>query len=325
VLVASVFEVIGALTGGLENLPFRSWQIARMMRAFRLVRAFKLFRALKLLVFSIMSTMQQLFWTLSLILALLFFFAVVFTENTTTYLARSGHTCPPKPYDIDALDPAIALVCQLKDLYGDLGLSMLTLSMAMTGGMDWADCYWPLREVSFELAMFFLLFLSFAVLAVMNVVTAIFCQNAIDSAHIQREEKVLRYQEQQEIIMRDLRDVFMSIDKDGDGHVTLSEFERGLREPHVQSYLESMELTIQEARMLFGLLDSGDCNTIEIEDFVLGCMQLRGGARNFDVALLRLECQYLCDYLHSTQEERNSIGPPPRVVCCSSEPKGGVT
>merc|ERR1711879_197946 len=75
-----------------------------------------------------------------------------------------------------------------------------------------------------------------------------------------------------------------------------------------------MELTVGEARMLFSLLDSNNSNTIEIEDFVLGCMQLRGGARNFDVALLRLECQYICDYLHSTEEERISMGPPPNAA-----------
>jgi hypothetical protein len=202
----------------------------------------------------------------------------------------------------------------LELLYGDLGLSMLTLSMAMTGGMDWADCYWPLREINFMIAMFFLVFLSFAVLAVMNVVTAIFCQNAIDNAHVQRDEKVLRYQERQEMFVRDLREIFEEIDSDGNGLLTLSEFERGLRDPTVQSHLESMELTIQEARMLFSLLESDGSNTIEIEDFVLGCMQLRGGARNFDVALLRLECQYICDYLHSTEDQRDSMGPPPRIV-----------
>jgi len=316
VLVASVFEVVGEFTQSLNNLPFRSWQIAKVMRVFR---AFKLFRSLRLLVFSIMSTVQQLFWTMALILGLLFTFAIVFTEATTTTLLQTQQKCPDQPYDVDMLDPDVALICSLNHLYGDLALSMLTLSMAMTDGMDWADCYGPLRDVSFMLAMFFLLFLSFARLAVMNVVTAIFCQNAIDNAHIQREEKVQRYQDFQEMLMRDLREIFETIDLDGDGHLTLAEFERGLRDPNVQHQLESMELTIQEARMLFSLLDSAGSNAIEIEDFVLGCMQLRGGARNFDVALLRLECQYICDFLFSTEDERSSLGPPPRAVRSSND------
>jgi len=315
-----VFEVLGLLLSQLGSLPFRAWQVAKVMRVFRLIRAFKLFRALKLLIFSIMSTVQQLFWTMTLIVALLFIFAIVFTETTTDHLVLSGETCPQKPYDIDALRPEVALTCQLEDLYGDLMLSMLTLSMAMTGGMDWADCYWPLRNVNQLIGLFFLLFLSFALLAVMNVVTAIFCQNAIDNAHIQRDEKVMRFQEQQEMFMRDLREIFLTIDTDGDGHLTVSEFERGLRNPGVQSYLESMELTVQEARMLFSLLDTNGSNTIEVEDFVLGCLQLRGGARNFDVALLRLECQYLCDYLHCSEEERDTMGPPPRGVRYSGDP-----
>jgi len=232
-------------------------------------------------------------------------------------LVSDKRSCPQKPYDVDMLDPDIALICSLNDLYGDLLLSMLTLSMAMMDGMDWADCYGPLRDVSFLLAMFFLVFLSFAKLAVMNVVTAIFCQNAIDNAHKQRDEKVKRYQEQQEMFMTDLRQIFKAIDVDRDGFLTLSEFEKGLQEPDVQSYLESLELTVQEARMLFNLLDAGGSNTIELEDFVLGCLQLRGSARNFDVALLRLECRYLCEWLHSTHEERCTMEALPTLGSCA--------
>jgi len=324
VLVASVFEVLGSLTAGLESLPFRTWQIAKLMRLFRLIRAFKLFRALKLLVLSIMSTVQQLFWTMALIVALLFTFATVFTEATAAYLNKSGLSCSSEQVmTVDFVEEEQLLICTLESLYGDLGLSMLTLSMAMTGGMDWADCYWPLREVGFVLATFFLLFLSFAVLAVMNVVTAIFCQNAIDSAHIQRDEKVLRFQEQQDIFMRDLREIFEPMDTDGDGSLTLREFECGLREKSAQGYLQSMELTIQEARMLFNLL-SGGSNTIEIEDFIHGCLQLRGGARNFDLALLRLECQYLCECLHAHEGEGHNRRHVPKQACSAGELEGGA-
>merc|ERR1712083_934283 len=65
--------------------------------------------------------------------------------------------------------------------------------------------------------------------------------------------------------------------------------------PKVQTFFESMELSIQEARLLFNLLRSGEDTAIDIEDFIEGCLQLRGSARNFDVALLRYECQCLLD------------------------------
>eukprot|EP00419_Tripos_fusus_P060075 CAMPEP_0172917236 /NCGR_PEP_ID=MMETSP1075-20121228/197950_1 /TAXON_ID=2916 /ORGANISM="Ceratium fusus, Strain PA161109" /LENGTH=41 /DNA_ID= /DNA_START= /DNA_END= /DNA_ORIENTATION= len=41
---------------------------------------------------------------MTLILALLFTFAIVFTEATTDYLKTAVKNCPDKPYDIDMLD-----------------------------------------------------------------------------------------------------------------------------------------------------------------------------------------------------------------------------
>jgi len=102
-----------------------------------------------------------------------------------------------------------------------------------------------------------------------------------------------KFEEQQEMYSRQLGEVFMVIDQDGSGDISMEEFEFGIMNPKVQTFFESMELRIQEARMLFHLLQSGQGNSIEIEAFVDGCLQLRGNARSFDVALLRFECRYL--------------------------------
>merc|ERR1712032_705553 len=126
-----------------------------------------------------------------------------------------------------------------------------------------------------------------------NVVTAIFCQSAIEGAAKQKEVQMQKYEEHREMYSQQLREVFKDIDADESGDLSVEEFEIGLSNPRVQTFFESMELRIHEARVLFQLLQSGKGKKIEIDDFVDGCLQLRGDARNFDVALLRYECRYL--------------------------------
>jgi len=138
----------------------------------------------------------------------------------------------------------------------------------------------------------------------MNVVTAIFCQSAIDGAANQREVQMQKFEEQREMYSQQLRDVFEEIDADKDGDLTIDEFELGLSNEKVQKGFESMELSIQEARLLFNLLRNGEENAIDIEVFVEGCLQLRGSARNFDVALLRYECRHLSNRVQEFLDTR---------------------
>jgi len=304
VVLASLTEIFMDLLQTEQKRIFRFAQIFRMLRIFRIIRAFRFLQDLKTLITSILSTMQQLFWTIALIFMLLYMFAIIFTEASTAsglqMLAEQGAW----PCNEDSINQES---CMMQNLYGDLFTSMLTLYMSITGGMDWSDAYHPLGPV---FAILFLVFVTFTILAVMNVVTAIFCQSAIDGAANQREVQMQKFEEQQEMYSRQLGDVFKVIDVDGSGDLTMDEFEIGVMNPRVQTFFESMELSIQEARLLFNLLRSGEDTAIDIDDFIEGCLQLRGSARNFDVALLRYECRHLSnkvnEFLETSRELQSS-------------------
>jgi len=290
VVMASVTEVIMDILQ-LDKMFFRFAQIFRMLRIFRIIKAFRFLQDLKTLIHSIISTMHQLFWTIALIFMLLYMFAIIFTEATTasgiaTQVEQGAWPCEESPADEEP--------CALQTLYGDLFTSMLTLYMSITGGMDWSDAYNPLQgNTGFLFASLFLIYVTFTTLAVMNVVTAIFCQSAIDGAASQREVQMQKFEEQREMYSTQLKDLFMVMDLDSSGDLTMDEFEIGVMNPRVQTLFESLELSIQEARLLFNLLRSGEDDAIDIDDFVDGCLQLRGSARNFDVALLRYESRHL--------------------------------
>jgi len=67
--------------------------------------------------------------------------------------------------------------------FGSTARSTFTLFKTLTGGVSWQDVSEPLEDVSLLWAMFFVRFLSFCYLAVLNIVTGIVCTTAIESAN----------------------------------------------------------------------------------------------------------------------------------------------
>merc|ERR1712045_103249 len=60
-------------------------------------------------------------------------------------------------------------------------------------------------------------------------------------------------------------------------------------DPRVQAFFMSLELEAIEARRLFRLLDIDETGSVDSEEFVVGCMCLKGGAKTMDVAALFME------------------------------------
>merc|ERR1719195_400873 len=90
-----------------------------------------------------------------------------------------------------------------------------------------------------------------------------------------------------------LTDLFVIIDEDNLGKITLNAFNRGLSDERVQAFFASMDLSVSDAWEFFKLLDRNGTHIIEIEEFVEGCLHLRGTAGKVDVAALRYEVQWM--------------------------------
>lgn len=54
----------------------------------------------------------------------------------------------------------------------------------------------------------------------------------------------------------------------------------------VKTYFEALELSIDDVWTFFRLLDGDDGQEIDVEEFIYGCMRLRGEAKALDLAKL---------------------------------------
>ena len=60
-----------------------------------------------------------------------------------------------------------------EEYFGNLGLTMLSLFMSISGGVSWENVISPLKEVSLVWVVVYLFYISFTYFAVLNVVTAV--------------------------------------------------------------------------------------------------------------------------------------------------------
>merc|ERR550537_660010 len=110
----------------------------------------------------------------------------------------------------------------------------------MSGGINWSEVAEPLMEVHGYLIGVFLMYISFVVFAVMNVVTGVFCENAIATAQMDQEEVISQHLASKKTYANQLYDLFRSIDQHCTGSLTLEDFEYFLANPRVVAYFESL-------------------------------------------------------------------------------------
>ncbi|CAJ1460972.1 unnamed protein product [Effrenium voratum] len=160
----------------------------------------------------------------------------------------------------------------------------------MSGGEDWTVYYHVLDRLPWPYQMLFLFFVTFAVFAVVNVVTGVFVDTAIEKNQSDKELAIQEELRNKKLRMNWIRDVFSELDSSGDGTVTLGEFENQLNHEAVIAYFNTLKLDVSDARTLFKLLDSDGSDGVNIDEFVSGCYRLSGEATT-------LHTQALCGRL----------------------------
>jgi len=286
IIAVSVLETIVEFVAAtlqamqMDSSHLRIMRFARIARALRGVRAVRFLRfvsALRTLVFSILSTLWSLVWTLVLLLLLFYSFGVVLTQLVTDHCryleAKDGEMCDP----------------DLMRFWRSVVESMLTLFLSISGGLSWTEALEPLRKASALGAWCMIVYIILTVLAVLNVVTGVFCNNAIESARADKDIAIMKQMQKHAKQLKSLKGVFKEIDNDKSDLVSLTELKVALKKKKLASFLESMDISTQDVLTLFTVMDADRSGDVTLEEFVTGCMQLQGPAQSIQLARMRHE------------------------------------
>merc|ERR1711920_489027 len=82
------------------------------------------------------------------------------------------------------------------------------------------------------------------------------------------------------------RGVFKELDTDNNGIIDIKELEEHFGDEKMLAYFASLEVDVCNAWTLFKLLDQDGQGSIDLEEFVVGLMQLKGYAKAIHVAQL---------------------------------------
>jgi len=259
---------------GVNNAKLvRIGRIARTLRVYRSIRIASVVRflsALQSLIHSIVATLKSLVWACILMVLIVYIFGIVFTQAASNHLLREDDN-------------------ELMEYWGTIGASMLTLYESVTGGLNWHDPLKLLARMHWIWASLFLIYVSFVFFAVLNVVTGVFCQSAIETARRDPEMILHSLAKEQKWQTRHLLNLFNALDVDGNGKLTIIELERSLEKESVQAQFIAMDLEVPDAWSLFKLLAKDCTHLIAVDEFVDGCMRLKGAAKNIDLAIMKLE------------------------------------
>lgn len=249
----------------------RILRLARIVKAVRLMRVFRFVRALRTLISSIFHTLKSLFWALMLMVLIVYVFGVLFSQAVNIYLVDPEN--PPMP------DMAFEAA---QRHYDSLWGTMVSLFMCISGGTNWENVLAPLRAISQLWELLFLFYVSFTYFAVLNVVTAVFCQSAIESAQNDQASLVQNILEEKEEHREKLLDLFVKVGDEQDT-ITFEMFQEKINDPAVRNYFTSIGLDVWDAWSFFKLLDLDEGGSVEADEFLMGCLRLRGQARAVDV------------------------------------------
>eukprot|EP00927_Polykrikos_kofoidii_P008953 TRINITY_DN13732_c0_g1_i1.p1 TRINITY_DN13732_c0_g1~~TRINITY_DN13732_c0_g1_i1.p1 ORF type:complete len:647 (-),score=81.54 TRINITY_DN13732_c0_g1_i1:114-1970(-) len=250
--------------------------IVRSARSLRLCRLVCFLPQVRVVILTIVSSMNALFWLVLVMLCVMFVFAAVLTEGVGQLFQRGA-----VPDD---------LMEDMRHDFGSVATSMYTLFKCVIGGVSWGEpghLTWHLGLGYFGV---FLCYIALMMFSVLNVVLGFFVDGAIQLMDRDRELCSMRLREENKHIAEDLLALLSSLDTNGDGEISYSEWLHALANSDTRQLLEVLGFDSADAAQLFHLIDTDESGSIDLRELIGSMQRVRGKvtALHIDLVLRRL-------------------------------------
>lgn len=287
-LAVDIYTAVGEQSEDGDQLVASNMRILRIVRMAKILRSFRAFKLLRLLnalhtlLFSIFVTLKSLAWATVLIFVVIFVFGLTFAQCAADGLAERDGLAANSDYPLFDEDA-------LTYYWGSLSAAMTTLFQTMSNGISWRPAYEALCSISYMCGWMFNLFIGFSYFVMLNVITGVFCNSAIESAAKNPEVIAHSLVTARATYIKNLSRLFQAMDTDNSGSITMGEFEELMHDDLARAHFQALELNVGDAWTLFKLIDQDGSGSISITEFLSGCEALKGGARSIDVAAILYE------------------------------------
>jgi len=246
-------------------------RMGRSARTMRVLRYMPFLYKLRFLVLACINSFSALFWALVVLSLLTYIFSVVLVNSLVSHVEEAAEDS--------------VIVEEIRTYFGDLPTSMLTLFMSITGGVNWVVIVDIFREVSVFMVLFYLLFFIFSSLAVMNVITSIFVSDAVEVANQDRDIKMRAELVKSRRQLAILTEIFTEMDSASSGMISREQFEVQMQREDIVAMFHLFDLDVLDAISFFELLDADRSGGVDVEEFVMGCLRMRGHSNMVDMEI----------------------------------------
>jgi len=233
---------------------------------------------LHIMIKALTGTLQPLMWCVLMYLIILIIFGAFFTEGAVSHIVRTDMN----------INNEVPLV---RD-WGTLSMSVFSLSAAMLGGTDWADLYDSLGALAFPSKAGFVAFICFTHIALLNTVTAVFIKCAFLRFEHEREFVVQQELDEKREYLMEVKRIFKDLDGDMSGCINIIELREQIKNPDVAAYFSKLGVDTDEVDKLFELMDEDGSGSINQEEFLWGCLRLKGEAKSLDLEILQRDVSF---------------------------------
>eukprot|EP00928_Gymnodinium_smaydae_P080075 TRINITY_DN6386_c2_g1_i2.p1 TRINITY_DN6386_c2_g1~~TRINITY_DN6386_c2_g1_i2.p1 ORF type:complete len:587 (+),score=81.39 TRINITY_DN6386_c2_g1_i2:85-1845(+) len=289
---------------------FRLFRLVRLLRLVRLARTIQTFDSLYLITTALKGSISILAWAVILLFLIQMMLALLLTQLLTEYYFLDETVDVVKRHEVYLY-------------FGSFTRSFVTM-MEITLA-NWPPvCRLLMENVSEWFALFSMIHKMAIGFATVGVLNGVFMQETFKVAS--EDDRVMLRQKERSIRshVKKMRKLFKAVDHEGRGYISFDQFKVVVADPHVKTWLASMELSTADVAKLYALLDDGD-ERLLVEELVEGVAKLKGPARSFDLAILMQEHHRLLELVSKTFAKEPGGGEvlaPKRALDQETPPEG---
>lgn len=251
----------------------RILKIMKMLRFFRLLRLLRQgFKELRLILNSLLGCGKVAIWSMLVIASATFLFGLCIISGCANYLRDKGGAVPR------SVQEAIGTH------WGSIGVAMLSLYQATTGGNDWINLAGCLKEV--EGGIYFVIFVCYIAVyhvILINALGSLFVEATLEHSKKDIDHAVDVTLEEHEAYEGYVEAWFSEVDQDDNGSISAAEIINFLHNPRMLAFAQTLGLELNDIDKFFGLISKEGDTMVDRETFIQGCCRVKGAARSLDL------------------------------------------
>lgn len=284
-----LFVVLLSTGYGPALAALRILRLVRLGKLMRTLRCFKIMRSVHNVLISLMASLSDLASSF-LVMSLFIYVVALLMLHGIVLMSDKGGLGPAKLSTSDlsywADGDMGAHMEQLFRLYGSVPRTMLTLFMPVFGGMEWSEASRPVVQLNSYFVIIWVAYVGFMFVGLLNVLVGIFVDGAMKSVRCDSDQMVRDEVEALNFTVACIEQVFRASDSDCSGCLDRQEFESLLNSPQLVTQLQTIGVDTSQALTIFRLCDGDRSGMVSYEEFIGGCLRLRGSAKSADMMTL---------------------------------------